>query len=413
MAKYALIGEKLSHSYSKEIHSFFGLDYTLEEVKRERLESFLHISEYSGFNVTIPYKTEVMPFLDEISEEAIAVGAVNTIVKKGDRLLGYNTDIEGMRTAINRDTDTLKSKTVAILGSGGASKAAVYLAKTEGAKRIILVSRTGEVNYTNIYNKEYTDSIEAIINTTPVGMYPNVDVSPIDLSCFSKLAFVFDAVYNPLNTVFRLDAKGIGLSAPSGLYMLVSQAVKAEEIWGVNDYTKENVDSAFRDIYLKKCNIVLEGMPGSGKTTIGRILAEKLNKTFVDTDEEFKKRTGITPAAFIKAKGEAEFRSIESEVVQDFSKMPSLVIALGGGAVLKKGNRSTLKQNGIIVYIKRPLEFLATKNRPITATKGAEQLFRERASIYEDFKTFSATNSTTLDTVIAEIQKNLLFFIDK
>lgn len=413
MAKYALIGEKLSHSYSKEIHSFFGLDYALEEVKKENLESFLHISEYSGFNVTIPYKTAVMPFLDEISEEAVAVGAVNTIVKKGDRLFGYNTDVEGMRAAINRDGDILKGKTVAILGSGGASKAAAYLAKTEGTKKIILVSRTGEVNYTNIYNKEYTDSIEAIINTTPVGMYPNVEASPLDLSHFSKLAFVFDAVYNPLNTIFRLDAKNIGLSAPSGLYMLVAQAVKSEEIWGVNSYTKENVDSAFRDIYLKKCNIVLEGMPGSGKTTIGRILAEKLNKTFVDTDEEFEKRIGITPASFIKANGEAAFRNIESEIVRDFSKMPSLVIALGGGAVLKNENRSALKQNGIIVYIRRPLEFLATKNRPITATKGVEQLYRERASIYEDFKTFSVANFTTLDTVVAEIQKNLLFFIDK
>lgn len=413
MKKYALIGEKLSHSYSKDIHSFFGLSYTLEEVKKENLERFVKDSDYSGFNVTIPYKSAVMPFLDFISDEAKAIGAVNTIVKQNGRLLGYNTDVDGMRDAINLSGVSLKDKTVAILGSGGASKAALYLSKTMGAKKIIIVSRSGDVNYTNIYNKEHTDNIEVIINTTPLGMYPNVSACPLDITAFKKLILVFDAVYNPLNTIFRLSAKERSILAPSGLYMLVSQAVKAESIWGENAYMPDSVNKAFQEIYLKKCNIVLEGMPGSGKTTIGRLLAKSLSKTFVDTDEEFEKITGVHPSAFIKEKGEEAFRAIESDVVRSVSKESSKVIALGGGAVLRKENRSFLKQNGIVVYIKRPLNALSLENRPLTAMHGIERLYAERSSIYEEFKAFSVENCTSLDEVVSEIQKNLLTFIDK
>lgn len=403
--KYCLIGERLSHSYSKDIHQSFGLDYTLEEVKKTDLEKFVKTSSYDGFNVTIPYKTDIMPFLDEISVEALSIGSVNTVVRKNGRLSGYNTDFIGMDEAIKKGGGTLSGKKVAILGTGGAAKTAFALSRERGAKTVFCVSRNGDINYDNIYT--YSD-IDVIINTTPLGMYPHTDECPLDLSKFQNISFVFDAVYNPLKTVLVQNTLSLNIKAEGGLYMLVSQAVKAEEIWGENSYTISCVDKAYSYILKEKCNIVLEGMPGSGKTTIGRYLASSLSKQFVDTDEEIEKKIGLSSFEIIQKYGESKFREIESEVIKELSLKNSLVIALGGGAPLKEENRTNLKKNGIVVYIKRPLKDLLLEGRPLSLQNGVEKLYKERSPIYENFKDIEIDNIATIESV-TDVIINRLF----
>ena len=407
--KACLIGEKLSHSYSKEIHEFMGLEYDSIEVKREELEAFLKDSPYEGFNVTIPYKQDVIKYLDEIDKDTEEIGAVNTIIKKNKKLYGYNTDLFGLELGLKRIGTSLKGKNVLILGTGGASKTAYYLSIKNGAKSVNLVSRSGELTYTNVYLLSDTN---VIINTTPNGMYPHMnDKSLLDLSKFPSITHVYDLIYNPLSTELLLDAKKLNIPSDNGLYMLVAQALKAEELWNVNKDIPvsdvKTINRVYRYIRLKKANIILEGMPGSGKSTVGRLLSERLSKDYVDVDAVITSRIGMSITDYITKNGEEAFRNIESDVIKELSLKNSLIIALGGGSILREENRKCLKKNGIIVYVKRDNEKLSKRDRPISQAEGIDKIYKERRAIYESFMDFSVDNNTIVNDAVDEIYQKL------
>ena len=407
--KYCLIGEKLSHSYSKTIHEKFGLDYFLVELKKEELNGFFKNCEYTGFNVTIPYKKEVLPYLKKVSKVASLAGAVNTIVNKNGEFYGYNTDIEGMEYMLKRRGVSVKGKNVLILGSGGTSNTAVTLCKLKKAKSHTIVSRTGAVNYSNCY--EYKDT-QIIINTTPVGMYPNVYNKPIDVSKFPKLEGVFDCIYNPNTTELLKDAKRLNIPYSNGLSMLVKQGLLAEDIWLDKTHSDDVVENTIKEILLKTTNVVLTGMPSCGKSTIGRILAKKLGLEFVDTDEEITKKHNKTPSQIILESGEKAFRLLESEVIKELSLKGGQVVALGGGAVLNSENTQNLKRNGTIVYIKRNLDLLSLDSRPISQQKGVYALYEERKGVYESVADIIVDNNLSVENCVKEIINKYETIID-
>ena len=376
--KFCLIGEHLSHSYSAEMHGRCGLDYVLKEVPRGKLADFLK-EGYDGFNVTIPYKLEIMPLLDGIDDGAKEIGAVNTVVKKDGKYYGYNTDIEGMRYSIARKGVSLNGKSVMILGSGGTSNTAKALCRQEKAKSVTVVSRSGDINYETCYRLKDT---EIIINATPVGMFPNVGASPVDLSKFPNLKGVFDCIYNPFNTALIEQAKSLKIPCSDGVPMLVMQALAAYKIWGVNA-DEFDAEQMIDELYRDKLNVVLCGMPSSGKTTIGKLVAEVLCKKFIDTDAEILRVTGKTPSEIIEQDGEKAFRDIESEIISSVAYKTGLCIATGGGAILRKENVRALKANGVVFYIQRDLALLSDKNRPVSQLYGIERLYNDRKNFYE------------------------------
>ena len=402
MKKYCLIGERLSHSYSAEIHAKNGLNYQLVEVKREDLKEFI-AKGYDGFNITIPYKKDIIPFLDGVDASAKVIGAVNTAVKVNGGYYGYNTDLDGMRYALKRKGVNLRGKNVMVLGSGGTSNTATALCKKQRAKSVVKVSRFGEVNYENYRN--FTDT-EVVINATPVGMFPNIGVSPVDLRCFPKVEFVFDCIYNPFKTALIMQAEKLGVSCSDGLPMLVKQALLAEKLWGETD-GKDNTEEIVSTLYLKKSNLVLCGMPSSGKTSVGKIAAELLGKTFIDTDAEIYKETGRTPAEIIEQDGETAFRDIETETIKRVGAKSGAVIATGGGAILREDNVCALKANGVICYIKRDLSLLSAGGRPLSASVGIGRLYEERKSLYERSADFSVDNNGTVSVCARNITRKL------
>lgn len=388
--KFCLIGEKLSHSYSAEIHAAQGIDYTLREIRREDIPAFLK-EGYDGFNVTIPYKTEIIPYLDGVSPDARETGAVNTVVKKDGKYYGYNTDIEGLRYAIERKGVSLKGKRVMVLGTGGAAKAAESLCNFFGAAKTVKISRGGEFNYENCYGLKDT---EIVINATPVGMFPNCYASPVDLSRFSAVSAVFDCVYNPFNTMLISQAKKLGMTCSDGLPMLIRQALAAEKLWGIKGGKSD--EELIAAIYREKYNIVLCGMPSSGKSSVGKLIAELTGKKFTDTDEIIEKKTGKTCAEIIFSSGEKVFREMERKAVKEAAAQSGAVIATGGGAVMAEENVSALKTNGVVFYVKRDLDLLTAKNRPISARKGIKALFEEREKFYERAADFVVENNGEL-----------------
>ena len=384
--KFGLIGERLPHSFSPQIHKeIAGYDYELREVARGDLDAFMTSRDFTGINVTIPYKERVIPYLYSISEEASRIGAVNTVVNRGGKLYGFNTDIDGMRAMLLRAGIGLCGRKVLILGTGGTSKTARVLAEKEGAREILLVSRSegeGRVSYEEAYHL-HADA-EVILNATPVGMFPNADAQPIGLLPFARLSGVADVIYNPLRTRLVLAAKDMGIRACGGLYMLVSQAAKAAEIFTGRHIPQYIADRAYSRIYEEKCSIVLVGMPSCGKTTVGRMLARDLQKEFVDVDEEIEKESGQSPATIIKERGEAVFRKIEKETVQKLSQTGGRVIACGGGAVKDPDNRTALRQNGRVFFLDRaPEKLLCTPDRPLSDTpEKLKKLYAERRPLY-------------------------------
>ena len=379
--KYCLIGKTLVYSYSAEIHGLRGLDYSLNPIPPENLKAFAESGEYDGFNVTIPYKRDVIPLLSGISEKAREIGAVNTVVKKNGKLFGFNTDADGLKYAITRTGADLKGKAVTILGTGGTSLTAETVARELGAKTVRKVSRNGEINYGNCYS--LLKDTQVLINATPVGTYPDIYGKSVDINGFPALTAVFDCVYNPFNTPLVLSAKQKGLIASDGLPMLVAQALYAEEIWGEKPFSVKDCEKIIAEIYRKKGNIALVGMPSCGKSTVGKILAQKLGKKFVDTDEKFTETNGVTPAQCIRERGEKAFRETETAVIREVAKENGLVIATGGGAVTVAENLSALHANGIIVYLKRDLNLLSVKGRPLSAARGVEELYKARKDLYE------------------------------
>lgn len=405
MKKYYLLGEKLSHSYSAVIHSFFGLDYSLRELPPEKLSEFVKSRKFDGLNVTIPYKKSIVPLLDEVDGIAEKTGAVNTVLNKNGKLIGYNTDYYGMKYALEAAKITLKGKDVLILGSGGAGIVAEKLAIDEGAASVEIVSRNGKLNYENIYDREKT---QVIINATPVGTFPFADGAACNVSRFKNLEGAFDCVYNPFRSKFVLDAEKIGARACGGLTMLVAQAVYSEKIWGettvgIADGTAEKtVDGTFEtangtaekadcenkiravlgEVLKRETNISLVGMPGAGKTTVGRILAEKLGMKFCDTDEEIEKTAGESPEKIIEKYGEERFREIETEVAESVSSLRGVVIATGGGTILREKNVEKLRSCGVVIWLGRDLNLLAQNNRPLSKNMPISRLFKQREEYY-------------------------------
>ncbi len=388
--EYGLIGEHLSHSYSKKIHAAIAdYKYELREIKKEELPEFMKLRDFKGINVTIPYKEEVFKYLDEIDENAKKIGAVNTVVNRNGRLYGYNTDYLGMIDCLNKKGINLSGKKVLILGSGGTSKTAKHVAEVLSAGEAYRVSRSGRDNcitYEEAYEK-HSDA-EIIINTTPVGMYPNdgTGLCPVDLSAFKNLSGVFDVIFHPLRTELVTEAEKTGVPAVGGLYMLASQAVYAKAHFLGEDASDADKEKAYKSVLTDIRNIVLIGMPSSGKTTIGTALAEKLKKQYADTDAIITERIGCSIAEFFAEKGEAEFRKTETEVISELKEGKGLVISTGGGAVLKPENVAALKKNGYLIWLDRSLENLqATEDRPLSKdTEKLKKVYNERYEIYKN-----------------------------
>jgi len=409
--QFGLIGKTLAHSYSAEIHKSIGnYRYELLELPENQLADFFKKRDFSGINVTIPYKEAVIPYLDEISESARKIGAVNTIVNKNGRLLGYNTDFVGMKALLEFNRISVSGKKVAILGTGGTSKTAFAVSESLGAKKIILVSRTKKENavtFSGLY--ELHKDVEVIINTTPVGMFPNVDDAPVLLDKFPGLCAVVDVIYNPLRTELLLSAKRRGINTAGGLYMLAAQAVFASALFTDTEADNEKIEKAFSEVLRQKENIVLIGMPSSGKSTVGKRLASGLNRDFYDSDTEITAKEKLSPREIIERYGEAYFRNAEKEVIKELSKKSGAVIATGGGAVLDGANVDALKRNGVIVFLNRPLEkLMPTPDRPLSADFAAlERLYSVRLPIYRAASDIEIVADGTVADVVTKVLKEL------
>lgn len=405
--KYGLIGEHLGHSFSKEIHEQIA-DYTYEitEITKDKIDEFMKNPTFKAINVTIPYKETVIPYLSYISKQAQSIGAVNTIVNKDGKLYGYNTDFDGMHALIKKNNIDLKNKKVLILGAGGTSKTAYAVATFLGAKEIIKVSIEDKPNIISYEDalKYHTDA-DVIINTTPCGMYPKNEDCIIDLTVFTKLEGVIDAIYNPLRTNLVLNAKEDCIQAEGGLYMLVAQAVRAVEIFKDCTLDESIINKVFNNLVKTKENIVLIGMPSSGKTTIGQMIALKLNKKFIDTDELIKEKIKVEIKDYFEKFGEEAFRDIEEEVIKEVSKLNNCVISTGGGAILRKINIRALKQNGRIYFINRFLENLtATSDRPLSSNiDDLKKRYLERMPIYQSVADVVVDNNHSIDDAVKQI----------
>ncbi len=385
--QYGCIAERLGHSFSREIHmALADYEYELCEVAPDALADFMEARDFCGINVTIPYKEQVIPYLYEIDDIAREIGAVNTIVNRDGRLYGYNTDFYGMKALIERLHLKLRGKKIAVLGTGGTSKTARAVASYLGAQMILAVGRTakaGSIDYETLY-REHAD-IDIIINTTPCGMYPNPEATAVDLTAFPNLCGVVDAVYNPLRPQLVLDAQKRGIPAEGGLYMLVAQAVRASEIFLDKTYPEDVIEHIYRRILSKKENIVLIGMPASGKSTVGKILAEHYGREFCDTDDEIVREVGLPIPAIFENKSESGFRDIETHIIcKQVAQRTGLVIATGGGAILRDENVNALRRNGKLYFLDRPLEaLLPTADRPLaSSTEAIRRRYQERYHRY-------------------------------
>ena len=407
--EYGLIGEKLGHSFSREIHNLLAsYTYDLKELPKHELDTFMKSRNFKGVNVTIPYKESVIPYLDEIDEAAKAIGAVNTIFNREGRLIGYNTDFYGMRELLLSRSIRIEKRFVAVLGTGGTSKTACAVAKSLGASRIVRVSRNphsdGDISYDEL--EAIKTDIQIIINTTPVGMYPNENCAPLYIDGFSALEGVVDAIYNPLRTKLISDARARQIRAAGGLYMLVAQAARAAELFTGDCNMMQKTEKAYCSILKNKQNIVLVGMPGSGKSTLGRMLAKKTGKAFYDSDSEIEKQTGMCIPDYFSKYGEDGFRAIETDVIKRLSLLGGIVIATGGGAVIRSENIDSLAKNGIIVYLDRPIsDIKITSNRPLTrSVDDLKKKYYERHEMYEKSADITVmvkgSEKSTLNTLI-------------
>ena len=393
--KFGVLGKSLPHTYSPQIHKAFAdYEYTVLERTEEQVHALFEGAEgLDGFNVTIPYKKLAASLCTELSDEVKELGAANTIVRlPGGGFKGYNTDVFGFTYMLQNAGIEVAGKKCLILGTGGASVAVEYALKKMGAAQIDFCSRSGQINYENVY--EAAADVQIVVNATPVGMFPNVDDSPVDLSRFSKLYAAADIVYNPSRTRFLQQAQELGVKNAGGLSMLVAQAWQASVIFkghvvpeALEGQADEKINAVIKSLQDQMLNITLIGMPGCGKTTLGKKLAKKMNRTFIDLDDEFTKEYGETPAQIITQKGEDTFRSMETTLAKKILPQSGLVIATGGGIVTRKENWFYLRANSRVVYIERPLGFLLkqkTDNRPLSQNNAIQDLYKKRTPLYEE-----------------------------
>ena len=403
--KSGLLGRKLGHSYSPQIHALMGsYSYELFEKEPEEVADFVKNGDFTGINVTIPYKKDVIPCMDELSPMARRMGAVNTVVRLSDgTLFGHNTDYFGFSSMVSRSGISVKDKKVLVLGSGGASNTAVKVLEDMGAK-VVIISRSGENNYGNLHLHK---DASVIVNTTPVGMYPNTGVSAVDLKAFPQLEGVLDMIYNPARTQFLLDAEALGLPRENGLWMLVAQAKEAAEYFGEKPLEDSLIETVYNKLSSQMQNIILIGMPGSGKSSVGRALADALGRSFVDADADIAPLAGIPIPEIFSRFGEETFREYETKVLAELGKKSCLVIATGGGCVTKGRNYRLLHQNGRIVWLKRDLDRLPTEGRPLSQAGKLADMYEVRRPLYEAFADCVIENNGSLKETVAAITAQL------
>lgn len=399
--KSGLLGRKLGHSYSPQIHEYLGpYSYDLFEKEPEEVGSFVKNGDYTGINVTIPYKKDVIPYLDVLSPLAKRMGAVNTIVRRADgSLFGHNTDYFGFSSMVHRSGIHVAGKKVLVLGSGGASNTAVKVLEDMGAN-VIVISRSGKDNYSNLHLHK---DASVIVNCTPVGMYPNTGIAPLDLKAFPDLEGVLDMVYNPARTQLLLDAEKLGLPYENGLWMLVAQAKEAAEYFGNKSLPDTVIGNVYKKMSGKMQNIVLIGMPGCGKSTIASLLGEKLGRKVVDADQEIVKLAGKSIPEIFADDGEETFRNLETQVLTELGKQSQLVIATGGGCVTRDRNYPLLHQNSSIFWLQRDLDLLPTEGRPLSQNTRMQDMFRIREPLYTAFTDYVICNNRSSEDTVHQI----------
>ena len=381
--RFGLLGRKLGHSYSPQIHALLGdYEYPLYEKEPEDIEAFMTSNDFDGMNVTIPYKETVMPYMSQLSETAQKIGSVNTVTRLPDgTLYGDNTDYYGFSYMLDSAGFDIKDKKVIVLGNGGASKTAVCVCRDKGAKEVTVISRRSETdNYQNITKHSNADYI---INTTPVGMYPNNGESPVDLGIFKQCKGVADLIYNPSKTQFLLDAENLSIPAVNGLTMLCAQAVKAAESFTKQKYDNNTALEITKKLESQMLNIVLVGMPGCGKSTAAKTLSRMLGREVIDTDDLIKTNEGREISEIFSTEGEEYFRNAESLAVKQAGKQSGKIIATGGGAILSDENKTALRQNSVVVFLKRDLSQLDTDGRPLSQNTKLEEMYKKRLPHYE------------------------------
>ena len=412
--KYGLIGEHLGHSFSKQIQTRIAeivnvkeYDYQLVELNKEEFKDFMEKKDFKGINVTIPYKKDVIPYLDEMDESAKAIGAVNTIINVDGKLKGYNTDFGGFLYMVKAHNVHMEGKKVLIIGNGGACAAVKAVCEHENAKDIVIVSRSanrGAIGYDEMYTSHLDADI--VVNTSPVGMFPNIANAPIAVSWFHKLECVLDVVYNPILTRLCFEAQEADIKRVIGLEMLIAQAKYTFEIFEDMSFDDSIIDEIKKEMLKDRCNIVLIGMPSAGKTTIGKMLEEKLGKEFFDLDDMIIAKAGKSIPEIFQESGEAGFRAIETEVAIEASKMNNKIIATGGGAIKHKVNMDFLRLNGITIFIDRDIDKLISSdpNRPLSSSKQAlQQMHKERYPLYQKYAAYVAVNNANIEETVDDI----------
>lgn len=403
--EFGLLGEKLGHSFSPQIHrALAGYDYQLLPTPPEAVEDLFRRRPFRGLNVTIPYKRTVMDLCDEVDPRARAIGAVNTVVNRAGRLTGYNTDLDGLMYLARRTGVDMAGKKVVVLGSGGTSHTACAAARELGAAQVITVSRRGEDNYGNLSRHA---GAQVLINTTPVGMYPHNGASPVSLDAFPQLTGVLDVVFNPLRTALILAAEERGLPCAGGLAMLVAQARRASELFTGSPIPDGRTEEVLRELTGQVRNVVLIGMPGCGKSAVGRALARRLGKEFLDLDRLIEADAGKPIPRIFAEEGEDAFRALESAAVRKAGARTGCILSTGGGVVTRPENYAPLHQNGVIVHLTRSLEKLPTAGRPVSQSTDLRELWRRREPLYQSFADLTADNNGSIEDTVRTVLKEV------
>lgn len=408
--RYGLIGEKLGHSFSKDIHERIA-DYTFDLIplSKEEFKTFMEKKEFTALNVTIPYKKDVIPYLDEMDEHAKAIGAVNTIVNRDGKLKGYNTDFTGFLYMVKKHNVHMEGKKVLIIGNGGASAAIQAVVQHELAGSMVIVDvvpGNGAISYDEMFSSHL--DAEIIINTSPIGMYPRIGNAPIDISMFHKCEAVLDVIYNPILTRLCFEAQEMDIKRVNGLEMLIAQAKQSVEFFLDKRIDDQIIDDIYQDMLRERCNIVLIGMPSAGKTTIGKMLENRMQKEFIDLDDIIIEKAGKSIPEIFEESGEAGFRAIETEAAIEVSKLNNKIIATGGGTIKHKVNMDYLRQNGITIFIDRDVDKLISSdpNRPLSkSTDALAKMHAERLPLYQKYAVYVAVNNSDIESTVTEIEE--------